>query len=59
MAQTKKKEVRRAILDAAYKVIAERGYADASISEIARLANVSPANVYVYFRSKLDILFAI
>ena len=59
MAQTKKKEVRRAILDAAYKAISERGYTDSSISDIARLANVSPANVYVYFRSKLDILFAI
>ena len=59
MAQTKKKEVRRAILDAAYKIISERGYTDSSISDIARLANVSPANVYVYFRSKLDILFAI
>lgn len=59
MAQTKKKEVRRAILDAAYQVFSERGYSNASISQIAKLANVSPANVYVYFRSKLDILFAI
>lgn len=59
MAQTKKSEVKRAILDAAYKVFSERGYTNASISDIARLAKVSPANVYVYFRSKLDILFAI
>lgn len=59
MAQTKKSAVKRAILDAAYKAFSERGYTNASISDIARLAKVSPANVYVYFRSKLDILFAI
>ncbi len=59
MAQTKKKAVRQAILDAAYKVFSERGYTDANISRIAKLAKVSPANVYVYFRSKLDLLYAI
>lgn len=59
MAQTKKKQVRQAILAAAYRVFSERGYSNASISHIATLANVSPANVYVYFPSKLDILFAI
>jgi AcrR family transcriptional regulator len=59
VAQTKKKEVRRAILDAAQQVFSRNGYSNASISQIAKLANVSPANVYVYFPSKLDILFAI
>jgi AcrR family transcriptional regulator len=59
VAQTQKKEVRRAILDAARYVFSEHGYSNASISHIAKRANVSPANVYVYFRSKLDILFAI
>jgi AcrR family transcriptional regulator len=59
MAQTKKMEVKQAILDAAYKVFSEHGYTNANISHIAKLAKVSPANVYVYFRSKLDVLFAI
>jgi AcrR family transcriptional regulator len=59
VAQTKKKEVRRAILSAAQQVFSRNGYSNASISQIAKLANVSPANVYVYFPSKLDILFAI
>lgn len=59
MAQTKKIEVKQAILDAAASIISERGYSNASVSAIAKLANVSPANVYVYFPSKLDILFAI
>ena len=59
MAQTKKNEVRRAILDAAYAVFEEHGYTKTNVSHIAKTANVSPANVYVYFPSKLDILFAI
>ena len=59
MAQTKKNEVRRAILDAAYEVFEEHGYTKTKVSHIAKTANVSPANVYVYYQSKLDILFAI
>ena len=59
MAQTKKNEVKQAILAAAYELFSERGYSNTNISNIAKLASVSPANVYVYFRSKLDILFSI
>lgn len=59
MAQIKKLEVRQAILNAALQLFSERGYTNANISHIAKLANVSPANVYVYFHSKLDVLFAV
>ncbi len=59
MAQTKKDEVRRAILDAAYAVFEKHGYTKTNVSQIAKMAGVSPANVYVYFLSKLDILFAV
>jgi AcrR family transcriptional regulator len=59
MAQVKKVEVRERILAAATKLFAERSYALATISEIARAANTAPSNVYVYFRSKLEIVFAI
>jgi AcrR family transcriptional regulator len=59
VAQTKKKEVRQAILDAAYKLFSKRGYSDTNIANIARTAGVAPANVYVYFPSKLEILFSI
>ena len=59
MAQIKKKEIRRAILDAAYKLFSKRGYTDTNIADIARTAGVAPANVYVYFPSKLEILFSI
>ncbi|MGZ5843227.1 MAG: TetR/AcrR family transcriptional regulator, partial [Xanthobacteraceae bacterium] len=56
MAQIKKKEIRHAILDAAYKLFSKRGYSDTNIANIARTAGVAPANVYVYFPSKLEIL---
>lgn len=59
VAQIKKKEIRRAILDAAYKLFSKRGYSDTNIANIARTAGVAPANVYVYFPSKLEILFSI
>lgn len=59
MAQVKKIEVRDRILAAATKLFAERGYALATINEIARAADTAPSNVYVYFRSKLEIVFAI
>ena len=59
MAQTKKTEIREAILDAAYELFSKRGYSETNITDIARSADVAPANLYVYFRSKLDILFSI
>jgi AcrR family transcriptional regulator len=59
MAQVKKIEVRDRILAAATRLFAERGYALATINEIARAADTAPSNVYVYFRSKLEIVFAI
>ena len=59
MVQVKKEEVRSAILDAAYALFQEKGYTETSVSEIGRVAGVSPSNLYVYFGSKLDILFAI
>lgn len=59
MAQTKKQQIREAILDAAYELFAGRGYLDTNVTDIARAAGVAPANLYVYFKSKLDILFCI
>ena len=59
MAQVKKIEVRDRILAAATRLFAERSYALATISQIARAADTAPSNVYVYFRSKLEIVFAI
>ena len=59
MAQVKKVEVRDRILAAATRLFAERSYALATINQIAGAADTAPSNVYVYFRSKLEIVFAI
>ena len=59
MAQVKKREVETAILDAAYGLFRRKGYNNTSVAEIAQTAGVSPSNIYVYFCSKLEMLYAI
>ena len=59
MAQVKKASVREAILASAMELFAEKGYPASTLNQIAARAGVSTANVYVYFASKLDIVFAI
>lgn len=59
MSQRKKDGVRDAILLAAFRLFSERGYSETSIPAIAREAGISTANVYVYFGSKIDILFTL
>lgn len=55
----KSREKFTSIIDAALKVFGEKGYYNATISEIARTAGVSEATIYEYFGSKEDLLFAI
>jgi len=52
MPQHPKDEVRASIVAAALQVFAERGFASATMAEIARAARVSAANIYGYFPSK-------
>ena len=59
MTQRKKEGVRGAILEASFRLFRDRGYSETSIPAIARAAGISTANVYVYFKSKLDILFTL
>lgn len=59
MAQVKKTEVRDAILQAAFELFVEKDYARTTVAEIARRAGVSQSNIYVYFSSKLEILWAV
>jgi AcrR family transcriptional regulator len=59
MVQRKKADVRDAILKAAFDLFSEQGYSETSIPAIARRAGISTANVYVYFTSKIDILFTL
>lgn len=59
MPQIKKQAVADAILHGASRLFRERGYSGTSMAEIARAADTSTSNIYVYFLSKLDILFAL
>ncbi len=47
---------RARILDAAIKVFAERGFHSATVAEIARCAGVADGTIYLYFKSKDDLL---
>ncbi|MGL4304961.1 MAG: TetR/AcrR family transcriptional regulator [Mycobacteriaceae bacterium] len=47
---------RRQIIEAAYLLFAERGYAAASISELAKRSEMGEGTVYRYFASKREIL---
>src|SRR5579864_6204283 len=46
------------ILDAAIDVIAEKGFHNSRVSEIAERANVADGTIYLYFKSKEQILMA-
>ena len=59
MVQHKKSAVREAILDGAFRLFSKHGYAGTTLAAIAKSAKVSPGNVYIYFDSKLEILYAI
>ena len=50
---------RTAILDAATAVFAERGFFAAQVADIARGAGIAAGTVYLYFRSKDEILTSI
>src|SRR5437588_2541193 len=50
---------RDAILRAATDVFAERGFFNAQVADVARAAGVAAGTVYLYFRSKDDLLISI
>ena len=52
-------EKARAILRAAAKVFAQAGYFNAKVSDIARAAGVADGTVYLYFKSKDDLLSSV
>ena len=47
------------IMDAALQIFAEKGFQNATITEISKEAGVSEATIYEYFGTKEDLLFAI
>jgi TetR/AcrR family fatty acid metabolism transcriptional regulator len=50
---------RDAILRAAVKVFARHGYFQSQVADVARVAGVAAGTVYLYFRSKDDLLVSI
>src|SRR5438309_7562937 len=50
---------REMILRAATDVFAERGFFNAQVADVARAAGVAAGTVYLYFRSKDDLLISI
>src|ERR687884_1281113 len=50
---------REAILRAATQVFAHNGYFNAKVADIARAARVADGTVYLYFKSKEEILHSI
>ena len=59
MAQVKKTSVRDAILESATELFTEQGYSNTTLADISRKASVTMSNIYNYYDSKLDVLFAI
>jgi TetR/AcrR family fatty acid metabolism transcriptional regulator len=52
-------ENRDVILKAATEVFARRGYFQSQVADVARAAGVAAGTVYLYFRSKADLLASI
>jgi TetR/AcrR family fatty acid metabolism transcriptional regulator len=50
---------RKAILQAAIEVFSNYGFKEATISEIAKRANVAEGTIYQYFKNKEDLFFSI
>jgi len=51
-------ETRKRIIVATMRCVAEVGYAQSTIREIARIANVTSASLYNYFPTKLELIRA-
>ena len=54
----RRQAVRRRLLDAALQVFAERGFAGASLDEVAAAAGLTKGAIYSNFASKDDLFFA-
>ncbi len=50
---------KKQILDAAFKVFSEKGFATATTAEIAKLSGVAEGTIYNYFESKRDLFVSI
>lgn len=59
MVQYKKDEIKKRIDEAALHIFSERGYEDSSISDIAKMANVSVGNIYRYYKGKDEVFYSV
>jgi len=56
--EKKKRQTRKAIIDAAIKLFSEKGFEHTSMEELARAAGVGKATIYGYFKTKSEIFLA-
>lgn len=59
MARVSREDRRDRILDAATKVFAKRGFFAAQVADVAKRAGVAAGTVYLYFKSKDDLLLSL
>ena len=59
MARKPEGDKRRQILDAAVSVFAQKGYFTARVSDVASSAGVADGTIYLYFKSKEDIVVSL
>lgn len=57
--ESEKKKMRGRILHAAMKLFLEKGFENVTIRRIAERIEYSPATIYLYFKNKDDILYAL
>jgi AcrR family transcriptional regulator len=55
--ERKKQRTREAIVEAAFELFAERGFAGTTIADIAEAAEIAPRTFFSYFPSKDDVVF--
>lgn len=56
--EQKKRQTRKAIVDAAVKLFTEKGFEQTSMDELARAAGVGKGTIYGYFKAKEEIFLA-
>lgn len=59
LSEEKRKLTQKAIQKAAKKVFFEKGYGNATVAEIARLAGIAKGSIYLYYKTKDDLYLSL